>query len=49
MYLFTCSNGHTSHSASKEQKDPACPTCGEPTWLVSEESQDKPTKAVPNE
>lgn len=36
MYLFIC-NGtpqHTSYSASKEQYDPSCPTCGAPTRLV---------------
>ena len=45
MYVFACSNNHTSYSASKEQKDMTCPTCGEPTVLVSEES-DKPTPQV---
>lgn len=49
MYVFTCSNGHTSYSAAKEQKDPTCPTCGEPTHLVDPESQDRGTKAVPND
>lgn len=42
MYVFICSNNHTSYSASKEQFDPSCPTCGEPTKLVSQES-DKAT------
>jgi hypothetical protein len=42
MYRFACSNGHTSYSASKEQTDPACPECGEPSYIVSEEP-DKPT------
>lgn len=49
MYVFTCSNNHKSYSASKEQRDSSCPTCGEPTHLVTNESQDKPTKAVPND
>lgn len=42
MYVFICSNGHRSYSASKEQHDPSCPDCGEPTHIVSEET-DKPT------
>jgi hypothetical protein len=33
MYVFTCSKGHKSHSASKEQRDMSCPACGEPTKL----------------
>jgi hypothetical protein len=45
MYRFACSNGHTSYSASKEQTDPACPECGDPTYLVGEEP-DKPTPKV---
>lgn len=46
MYVFECSNGHISYSAAKEQTDPACPTCGEPTQLVTGESQDKSTPQV---
>lgn len=34
MYVFTCSKGHRSHSASQEQREMACPTCGEPTELA---------------
>lgn len=50
MYKFVCSNSHVSYSSSKDgHKDPSCPKCGEPTMLVNEESQDKPTKAVPND
>lgn len=45
MYLFTCSNGHTSYSASKEQLDPFCPECGEPCHLVGEESDKQTPKA----
>lgn len=46
MYKFICSNNHTSYSAAKEQHDPACPVCGEPTHLVNQESEDKTTKAI---
>lgn len=33
MYKFVCTGrpSHISHSASKEQNDMTCPTCGEPT------------------
>lgn len=34
MYVFRCIEGHTSHSASKEQIDMSCPTCGAPAELV---------------
>lgn len=36
MYTFVCSGrpSHFSHSASEEQKDPSCPTCGESTQSV---------------
>lgn len=46
MYKFICPNNHSSYSASKDGTDPACPTCGEPTQLVSQESLDKPTPKV---
>lgn len=41
MYVFTCSNDHKSYSASKEQKESSCPTCGGPTQLVDEDVQEK--------
>lgn len=34
-YAFTCSNNHVSYSASKEQRDPSCPTCHEPTQEIT--------------
>jgi Zn finger protein HypA/HybF involved in hydrogenase expression len=46
MYQFECPKGHKSYSASKEQHDPACPTCGEPTHLVTADSQDRVTPKV---
>lgn len=41
MYTFVCTGTpqHTSHSASKEQHDPSCPTCGAPTIEVRELDQ----------
>jgi hypothetical protein len=38
MYKFICDNGHASYSASEEQNDMACPTCGEPAKLVDEDN-----------
>lgn len=41
MYKFACSatSEHVSYSASKEQRDPSCPTCGAPTKLVLSKAQ----------
>lgn len=36
MYKFICTEGHVSHSAAKEQKNPGCPECGAPSKLVEE-------------
>lgn len=41
MYVFVCPNGHYSYSAAKEQFEPACPECGEPTHLVGDESHEE--------
>lgn len=49
MYQFICSNNHTSYSAAEEPTDKTCPTCGEPTHLVNDESQDRVTKPVTEE
>jgi Zn finger protein HypA/HybF involved in hydrogenase expression len=46
MYKFTCTNGHISWSASKEQYDMSCPECGEPTHLITSESADRVTPKV---
>jgi hypothetical protein len=43
MYQFICSGNppHASYSASKEQIDSSCPTCGALTHLIEEESVEK--------
>lgn len=39
MYVFECSKGHKSYSASKAQYDPSCPECGDPTHIVGEDPE----------
>lgn len=36
-YIFVCSNGHRSYSASRTQYDSSCPECGEPTTMLNEQ------------
>lgn len=40
-YIFICENGHISHSASKDQRDPSCPQCRERTQLVENLMEEK--------
>lgn len=43
MYTFVCTGTqeHTSYSASREQTNPSCPTCGASTHLVDENPEAK--------